>query len=129
MEKMFSLCNNLKKIDLSSLNTNKVENMDSMFFKCINLEFIKIKNLGNKKTKFDNIFSYCDKLKILDLTSYDKSSNFGTKFILNHIDIDKLETIRVKKQAKKTFFLKLFITGKYNDKKVKEDFLNKIIEV
>ena len=49
MEKMFSLCNNLKKIDLSSLNTNKVENMDSMFFKCINLEFIKIKNLGNKK--------------------------------------------------------------------------------
>ena len=129
MEKMFSFCTNLKILDLSSLNTDNVKNMEYMFFMCSNLEYIKIKNLGNKETKMNNIFFNCDNLKAIDLTSYDQFSYFDIRYLLKHIDIDKLEKIVVKKEFKKRFFLKFFVKDELSDRNLLKDFEKKVKEI
>ena len=42
------------------MNSRDVENMKNMFFKCINLEYIKVKDFGKSKiTKMKDIFLGC----------------------------------------------------------------------
>ena len=105
MEKMFSFCYQLKRIDLSPLNTFNVKNMKYMFYMCKNLEYIKIKTLGNNKTQMGDIFSNCDNLKILDLTSFSPLIGFNIEYILKHMN--KLEKIKLKKEDKNESNLKL----------------------
>ena len=105
MEKMFAFCYQLKKIDLSPLNTFNVKNMKYMFYMCKNLEYIKIKTLGNNKTQMGDIFSNCDNLKILDLTSFSPLIGFNIEYILKHMN--KLEKIKMKKEDKNESNLKL----------------------
>ena len=45
---MFSRCHSLISLDLSSFNTNKVDNIKGMFNECYNLKYINLKNFELK---------------------------------------------------------------------------------
>ena len=49
MSNMFSNCENLLNLDLSSFNTNNVTNMYGMFYFCSNLKLVQINKLNIKK--------------------------------------------------------------------------------
>ena len=57
---MFSCCHSLKKLDLSSFNTDNVVNMDHMFEYCINLKKLNSKNFNATKVANSyNMFAGC----------------------------------------------------------------------
>ena len=58
---MFGLCKKLKSIDISSFNTNKVNDMKYMFYSCGNLTEVKLP--ANLKTIDASMFSGCESLK------------------------------------------------------------------
>ena len=62
---------NLKKINLSSFNTQNVTNMMGMFNCCESLEFLDVSNFNTNKVKFMTImFAKCQKLLNLDLSNF-----------------------------------------------------------
>ena len=64
MRGMFSVCSSLKSINLSSFNTNNVNNMREMFSRCSSLESIDLSSFNT--TNVDNMhgmFYYCSYLK------------------------------------------------------------------
>ena len=58
---MFGLCNKLKSIDISSFNTNKVNDTKYMFYGCGNLTDVKLPN--DLKLIGTSMFSGCESLK------------------------------------------------------------------
>ena len=48
MSGMFSCCQNLSELDLSSFNTDNA-NINGIFYYCVNLRLIKINKLNNEK--------------------------------------------------------------------------------
>ena len=87
---------------------------------CTDLECIKIKTLGNNKTQMGDIFSNCDNLKILDLTSFSPLIGFKIGYILEHMN--KLEKIKLKKEDKNKLNLKIYIEDEEKDGKILKDF-------
>ena len=65
-------CTNLKDLDLSSFDTNKVTDMSYMFCGCKDLTNLKFSSKFNTKsvTNFYGIFGVCENLEILDLSSF-----------------------------------------------------------
>ena len=64
MYNMFAYCKSIKKLNLSSFETNKVNNMSNMFYKCEALEELNISNFTVKKEAMINdMFSNCNNLK------------------------------------------------------------------
>ena len=62
---MFSYCESLESIDLSSFNTNNVTNMSYMFSGCKSLESIDLSLFNtNNVTNMSHMFSHCESLKI-----------------------------------------------------------------
>ena len=84
---MLQECKSLKKINLSSLNTSKVTDMNRMFFGCNNLEEINLSSFDTRNvTNMNEMFCLFFKLKELDLSS------FGTKnvcFMIKVFNQDK----------------------------------------
>ena len=48
---MFDDCTSFTSLDLSNFNTNKVENMDFMFYNCSSLNYLDITNFNSMKVK------------------------------------------------------------------------------
>jgi len=63
---MFMGCMSLTKLDLTSLNTSKIEDIDVFVDACINLKELDMStcDLSNVKTCF-NMFSNCEKLEVI----------------------------------------------------------------
>ena len=73
---MFSYCESLESIDLSSFNTNNVNNMSGMF-------------------------RYCESLKSIDLSSFNTNNVTNMSYMFNHCESLKIENIKIKKNEEK----------------------------
>ena len=61
---MFHSCSSLRSVDLSSLNTEKVNNMALMFYKCSSLTTLDISNFDTRKvTNMNSTFEDCTSLQ------------------------------------------------------------------
>jgi surface protein len=97
---LFSKCYKLTKIDLSNLMTENVEDMSFMFNDCTNLETLIInpkKFITKNVTIMCNMFENCNKLKNIDLTSFEAGNvKFTNKMFngchqLEEIDLSKMK--------------------------------------
>ena len=78
MSNMFSNCSSLKTIDISNFNTENVTNMDSMFSNCYSLTELNLSNFNTENvSNMSYMFSNCSSLTELDL------SNFNTENVSN----------------------------------------------
>ena len=78
MQKMFYNCKNLSSLDLSNFNTEKMTDMNKMFYNCNKLSSLDLSNFNTEKvTNMSGMFYYCNKLSSLDL------SNFNTEKVTN----------------------------------------------
>ena len=75
---LFSYCNNILNIDLSSFDTKNVNDMSYMFFGCSRLQSIDLSSFDTKNvTNMRNLFAACISLKSIDL------SFFNIKNVIN----------------------------------------------
>ena len=97
---LFAKCYKLTKADLSNLKTENVKDMSFMFDDCVNLETLLIdpdKFITKKVTSMCNMFENCNKLKSVDLTSFDAGNvNFANSMFkechqLEEIDLSKMK--------------------------------------
>lgn len=72
MHYMFSSCDSLEHINISSFNTSLVGDMDGMFTGCDSLTSLDLSNFDTRNT-FDMqcIFAYTEKLSYIDISSFD----------------------------------------------------------
>ena len=74
MDWMFSDCENLYSLDLSSFNTSKVTNIRGMFYNCSNLSNLDLSSFNTSKViELDYMFQGCSSLESLDLSSFNTS--------------------------------------------------------
>ena len=74
MEKKFASYKG-KILDLSNFDTNKVTNMDGMFYGCYSLASLDLSNFNTSNvTNMNGIFQECSSLTSLDLSSFDTSN-------------------------------------------------------
>ena len=109
MSDMFSFCNNLNNLDLSSFNIKNVKNMSYMFYCCYKLKNLNLFSLNTKnKIDMDYIFGICNKL------NKDSYKNKNINKYPNEIDI----IIKVGKYDinNKIYFLDNFDAFDYNNK-------------
>ncbi|MEB3365099.1 BspA family leucine-rich repeat surface protein [Lactobacillus sp. R2/2] len=79
---MFSSCNSLEHLDLSSFNTKKVTDMSNMFGSCFKLSSIDLHSFDTSSvTEMRFMFSNCQSLTSLDL------SNFNTAKVTDMTDM------------------------------------------
>ncbi|RMC51245.1 DUF1542 domain-containing protein [Lactobacillus sp. ESL0225] len=103
IQSMFYGCKDLKELDLSSFNTNKVTDMHSMFKKCFNLSKITFgKDFSTKLvTDMHGMFGDCSVLTGLDLNGFDTSNvtdmreMFAGDKQLTKLDLSKFNTDKV----------------------------------
>lgn len=100
---MFTQCNALTELDLSSFNTSRVTDMQSAFFMCKSLKTLKLGKMNTSKvTDMSSMFSYCQSLKTLDLSSFNTSkvTDMGDMFqnceSLTSLNIKSFNTSNVK---------------------------------
>ena len=75
---MFRDCSDLRNIDLSNLNTQKVTNMNGMFDDCISLNSVNLSNINTQKVNnMADMFNGCTFLKNINL------SNVSAKNVVN----------------------------------------------
>ena len=75
MSEMFRACSNLTNLDLSSFNTLNVTDMNKMFNGCKNLTNINLSSFKTSKvTDMSKMFNDCENLTNLDLSSFDTSN-------------------------------------------------------
>ena len=68
---MFSLCSQIRTIDLTNFNTKNVTNMSYMFYSCVSLENLDLTNIDTQNvTNMRGMFSYCQFLKELNISSF-----------------------------------------------------------
>ncbi len=92
----------MKSLDLSGLDASKVTNSRLMFYKCENLETLKLPDMtGGALTEIGSMFSACSSLKAVDLTKLNTENVkvfdglFNGCSSLTEIDISKLNTQNV----------------------------------
>ena len=74
MYDMFYNCSSLASLDLSPLDTSKVESMYDMFYNCSSLASLDLSPLDTSKVEsMYDMFSGCSSLASLDLSSFDTS--------------------------------------------------------
>ena len=82
MSYMFDGCTSLEKINFGKIKTNLVENMESLFHNCVKLESIDLSNFDTSSViNMQKLFTHCDSLKSLDV------SNFETSKVENMFDM------------------------------------------
>ena len=60
-DKMFDFCYELKEIDISNFNTDKIQSMNYMFRQCISLQKLNINNFKCDKTcEMKGVLENCD---------------------------------------------------------------------
>ena len=71
MKYMFSACNKLTSLDLSSFNTENVTDMYGMFYNCTGLTSLDVSSFNTANvTLMTNMFYYCSGLTTLDLSNF-----------------------------------------------------------
>ena len=102
MERMFYGCENLEKLDVSTLDTSNVTNMRDMFRGCKRLEELDVSSFDTSNvTMMATMFSGCTNLEKLDLNTFDTSSlkNIGYMFSgctnLEEVKLNKWDTSKV----------------------------------
>ena len=94
MTNMFSDCDKLTELDLSSFDTSNVGSMANMFSACTSLTELDLSNFNTSQaTTMNSMFSNCNNLTSLDLSNFDTSNvtNMGNMFY----NCKKLHTIRL----------------------------------
>lgn len=99
---MFSGCNALKSIDLSTFNTGKVENMFGMFYGCKALTTLDLSHFNTENLKdVGQLFFNCTALKSIDLKNFNTTNvtNMGSLFFsciaLESLDLSSFNTENV----------------------------------
>ena len=103
MHWMFYNCTSLKSIDLSNLDTSKVQEMYNMFCFCSSLEYINLslKFDTSSVTNMKQMFGDYKKLKSIDLYNFNTSKVESMKFMfyncenLESIDLSSFDTSKV----------------------------------
>ena len=102
MSQMFSGCEKLKQLDLSSFDTRNVTNMYAMFQNCKSLTSLSLKNFDTTSVnEMTNMFNNCTNLSSLDLSSFNTSqvkrmfSMFGYCTSLSSLDLKNFDTAKV----------------------------------
>jgi surface protein len=74
---MFQDCHELEYLDLSNVNTSKVNDMRCMFNECYKLKEIKgIENFNtNQVTNMETMLQNCTELEYLDLSNFNTSKD------------------------------------------------------
>ena len=92
----------LKTLDLSSLDTSQVTSMIESFFQCSNLTSIDLTNVDTSNvTDMRSMFYDCEKLTTLDVSKFNTSNvtNMGQMFFgcyqLSTLDVSKFNTSNV----------------------------------
>ena len=104
---MFNNCQSVKKLDVSSFNTENVKSMNAMFQTCPKLEKIIFGDNFNTSnvTKMAYMFWNCSGLNSLDISRFDTSNvtNMGTMFAycsgLTSLDLTDFNTSKVTKMS------------------------------
>ena len=100
MNNLFSNCDDLIMVEFSeTIDTSHVLSMESMFYSCDNLKQINISSLNTSITgTMQGMFSHCHSLTSLDLTNFDTrnvysmQSMFESSEKLSYIDLSSFET-------------------------------------
>ena len=103
MRNMFYNCQKLKTLDLSSFETDMVTNMESMFYNCILLNTLKLTNKFNTQKVEDmcSMFDSCKELKTINLSGFDTqnvedmSKMFNLCKSLESLDLSNFNTLKV----------------------------------
>ena len=89
-------------IDLSSLDTSEVTNMDSMFVLCSSLTSLDVSSFDTSQvTNMGYMFTNCSSLTSLDVSNFDTSKvtdmsyMFGGCSSLTNLDVSKFDTSKV----------------------------------
>ena len=91
-EGLFSGCNDLRRVDLSCLDTQKVTSMRNMFRRCFNLEELNLENLDTSSVHdMRCMFGQCVKLKSLNLSSFNTSNVISMESMFS--DCVRLENV------------------------------------
>jgi len=83
MNNLFSYCNNIVSLDLSSFDTKNVTNMKYMFYHCHNLEYLNLFSFDTHNvTDMSYMFYNCNKLIDLNLSYFNtyKVTNMSQMF-------------------------------------------------
>ena len=95
-------CSSLEKIDFSSFNSSKVDNMSCIVYDCISLESIIFSSFDTSKVyKMSFMFYGCNSLKSLDLSSFntsnvnDMNGMFSGCNSLKLLDLSSFDTSKV----------------------------------
>lgn len=83
MQYMFSNCESLEALDLSTFNTENVTSMSNMFYYCKSLKSLNLSSFNTSKvTLMGSMFSDCESLTALNLSSFNTEniSNYGYMF-------------------------------------------------
>ncbi len=105
---LFSHCENLKEIDLSSFNTERVTAMNGMFSYCYNIEGINFGDTFSTEnvTSMREMFYQCNSLKKLDLSKFNTSKvtdmyyMFGGCYSLQTLDLKNFNTENVENMSR-----------------------------
>ena len=99
---MFSDCHSLKYINITNIDTTKIESMKYLFNSCHSLISINLHGFDTAKTtSFESMFSGCSFLVELDLSFLDISSLknmeniFGNCTSLENINLSRIDTSNV----------------------------------
>ena len=100
---MFAGCSNIIKIDLSSFNTQKIEDMSFMFLDCYDLTEIDLSSFNTRNvTNMNHMFSGCINLTEIDVSSFDTRKVKDTSYMfskcssLKNIDLSSFYTPNLK---------------------------------
>jgi len=87
MEAMFKDCINLKTIDLKSINTNNVTDMSHMFNDCKVLTTLDLAHLATERvTNMSYMFSGCSNLQSIDIKKLNLNNVTDMSYMLAHCD-------------------------------------------
>ena len=99
---MFSSCDSLEHLDLSSFNTKKVTNMSMMFSSCYKLSSIDLHSFDTSSvTDMSFMFSNCRSLTSLDLRNFNTAKvttmyyMFASTNSLTSLDLSNFDTVKV----------------------------------
>ena len=73
MDSTFSECSSLKEINLEGINTQNLMSMEYTFENCNELKNIDLSPI--KAHKIESIFSGCEKLEVINISSFENMSN------------------------------------------------------
>ena len=95
MEQMFSWCNGLTSLDLSSFDTSQVTSMREMFDYCRSLTSLDLRNFDTSKvTNMLYMFNNCSKLtEIIVSNKWVVGSSTSTYSMFNNCGTDHVTTI------------------------------------